>query len=224
MPISSILLTQFRRFTFLALASLPAVSLAAGGAPVANWDRLVKDGDLIFQRSQSAQAAALEEGTGSIWTHVGTAFKNGKAGWQVFEASRTVTMTPIDDFVRRGKNGAFVIKRLASGAPGTKELQKLRSSFAVFAGKPYDIFFEWNNQRIYCSELVWKGYVAALGVEIGKVQRFKDIRLDGPEVRRLIDERLTRIGKKVDLEEEIITPVAMFEAPNLVQVHSQGKP
>ena len=40
-----------------------------------------------------------------------------------------------------------------------------------FRGRPYDLTFEWSDERIYCSELVWKIYERALGIEIGPPQR-----------------------------------------------------
>jgi uncharacterized protein YycO len=47
-----------------------------------------------------------------------------------------------------------------------KEGEKLR-------GKKYDIYFGWDDQRIYCSELVWKIYKRGANIEIGKLQRLK---------------------------------------------------
>jgi uncharacterized protein YycO len=32
----------------------------------------------------------------------------------------------------------------------------------VFEGRPYDIWFGWDNKYIYCSELVWEIYDNAL--------------------------------------------------------------
>ncbi len=188
-----------------------------------DWDQILKEGDLIFQRSRSAQAGALEEATESIWTHVGTVFKND-SGWSVAEASRTVTWTPIENFARNGKNGAFVVKRLRGGAPNDAKIKKLRSAFQSYVGKPYDIYFEWSADRIYCSELVWKAFDSAANLKIGRVQKFKDLKLDGPEVQKLIDQRLTSIGRTLDKNEKIITPIAMFDAPTLEQVYSHGSP
>lgn len=39
-----------------------------------------------------------------------------------------------------------------------------------FKGKPYDIYFEWSDDKIYCSELVWKIYKHALDIEIGQLE------------------------------------------------------
>ena len=62
--------------------------------------------------------------------------------------------------------------------------------------------------------MTYKMFATVLGVELGKIQRFKDLKIDGPEVRKLIEAK-ERAGGKVDIEELIITPVAQFEGQNL---------
>ncbi|SCC05171.1 Permuted papain-like amidase enzyme, YaeF/YiiX, C92 family [Gilliamella bombicola] len=44
-------------------------------------------------------------------------------------------------------------------------------------GKPYDIWFGWDNNYIYCSELIWKIYDKALKLKIGQLQTIKDFNL-----------------------------------------------
>ena len=62
--------------------------------------------------------------------------------------------------------------------------------------------------------MTYKMFATVLGVELGKIQRFKDLKIDGPEVRKLIEAK-ERAGGKVDIEELIITPVAQFEGQTL---------
>ena len=63
--------------------------------------------------------------------------------------------------------------------------------------------------RIYCSELVWKAYQRGLGVELGRLQRLRDFRLDNPLVRRKLRERY---GAAVPLDEPVVAPGAMFDS------------
>ena len=35
-----------------------------------------------------------------------------------------------------------------------------------FKGKNYDLTFEWSDDKIYCSELIWKIYKRSTGIEI----------------------------------------------------------
>jgi hypothetical protein len=65
----------------------------------------------------------------------------------------------------------------------------LRQAARGFGGKPYDLTFEWSDDRIYCSELVWKIYERGLGIRIGRLQKLGDFDLSDPAVKAKIKER-----------------------------------
>ena len=129
----------------------------------------LRDGDIIFQTSQSSQSVAIQRATASPYSHMGIIFFRNHRPY-VLEASATVRYTPLDDWIARGKGGHYVVKRLkdasALNAEGTS---KLRSTAAQLLGRPYDLTFEWSDDRVYCSELVWKIYDRALHVDIGEL-------------------------------------------------------
>jgi hypothetical protein len=81
--------------------------------------------------------------------------------------------------------------------------------------KPYDLYFEWSDERIYCSELVWKMYRDALAIELGKRQKLREFDLADPLVRAKMRERF---GTNVPLDEPVISPAAMFDSGLLVTV------
>ncbi|UOF02203.1 YiiX/YebB-like N1pC/P60 family cysteine hydrolase [Bdellovibrio reynosensis] len=171
-----------------------------------------QDGDIIFHESQGVQSKAIQEATGSKWTHVGMLFyKEGQ--WQVAEAVQPVRFTSLSSFISRGKNKAYRIYRV----PGlTSENRKdLRLQLAPFVGADYDIYFEWTDDLIYCSELVYKVFKKATGIEVGHVQKFRDLNLGGPYVKALIKNRLENTGRELDLNEPIITPVAQIKDAKL---------
>ena len=84
-----------------------------------------------------------------------------------------------------------------------------------YKGKRYDALFQWDDRRIYCSELVYDIYKKAVGISLGKVQRVKDLNLKPKSVQKLIKARL---GKRLNLNEKIITPVSIFNDPRLETV------
>ncbi|MDR0233671.1 MAG: YiiX family permuted papain-like enzyme [Zoogloeaceae bacterium] len=173
----------------------------------------VNEGDLIFHTSRSAQSKAVQQATGSRYSHMGIIlFRQGKP--HVFEASATVRHTPLSKWIARGTNGRYVVKRLktAQQALTPDALKKLRKEAEKFADKPYDLTFEWSDERIYCSELVWKIYDRALDIQIGKLQKIREFNLDAPAVKQKIRERY---GNKIPLDETVISPQAMFESPLL---------
>jgi Permuted papain-like amidase enzyme, YaeF/YiiX, C92 family len=79
--------------------------------------------------------------------------------------------------------------------------EKARAVARKFQGKKYDLAFEWSDERMYCSELVWKIYKEALDVEIGSLQRLREFHLEDPVVKGKLRERY---GHEIPLEEPVI--------------------
>lgn len=176
----------------------------------------LQDGDIVFHTSRSAQSLAVQQATGSRYSHMGMVLIRQGQPW-VFEAEATVRYTPLARWVARGNGGHVVAKRLQDAAQRLTPaaVARLHTVARQYEGRPYDLTFEWSDQRLYCSELVWKVYRQALGIELGALQQIKDFKLDAPVVRAKLRERY---GDRVPLEEPVISPVAMFEAPQLVTV------
>ena len=177
----------------------------------------VRDGDVIFQTSRSSQSVAIQRAMHSRYSHMGIVFLR-KGEPFVFEASATVRYTPLDKWVARGQDGKSVVKRLSSDLTPT-QVERLRVAARAFAGRPYDLTFEWSDSRIYCSELVWKVYDRALGIHIGELQRLRDFDLSDAAVRAKMKERY---GDAVPFDEPVISPAAMFDSPALVLVPRAG--
>lgn len=197
---------------------LLAISLFVSAACSSGQLPAVQEGDIIFQTSRSAQSIAIQRATGSPYSHMGIIlFQDGKPF--VFEAVATVRYTPLAKWIARGRAGHFVLKR-HSQAPSlmtAETISRLHEAARSFEGKPYDLTFEWSDQRIYCSELVWKIYQRALGLEIGQRQRLRDFKLDDPAVRAKLRERY---GQQIPLDEPVISPAAMFHS-DLLQTIAQ---
>jgi hypothetical protein len=179
----------------------------------------VQEGDVIFHESQSSQSEALKEITGSRWTHTGIILKH-QGQWYVAEAARGVEMTPLMQFISRGKNRDFIIKRVRENLVllHQENLNKLKMALLPFAGVAYDFWFEWSDEKIYCSELVWKAYKNAFNLELATPERFKDFPLNGPWAQRLILDRYTRQGRSLNLDELVVSPVALLDSPQLQDV------
>ncbi|MGW8306044.1 MAG: YiiX family permuted papain-like enzyme [Achromobacter pulmonis] len=193
----------------LALATLCLAARAAGAEPQ------VQTGDLVFQQSRSAQSLAIQQATHSPYSHMGMIVLRQGAPY-VLEAAATVSYTPLASWAARGEDGKYVVKRLRDSARLTPEARdRLARTGAQYIGRPYDLVFGWSDDRIYCSELVWKTYQRALGVQIGALQPLKGFDLSAPAVRAKMQERY---GKDIPWEEPIISPAAMFDSPLLTTV------
>ena len=170
----------------------------------------IKNGDLIFQTSLSGQSKAIQVATHSRYSHCGLIFKNGN-DFFVFEAVQPVKRTPLATWIARGENGKFVVKRLknAEQVLTTVTLQKMKCIEEEFIGKNYDLTFEWSDDKIYCSELVWKVYQRATGLEVGKLQRLSDFDLTNEIVKKKMTERY---GTRIPLNETVISPSTIFDS------------
>jgi len=174
------------------------------------------DGDIIFQTSLSSQSVAIQKATRSQYSHMGIIFIQDGAPY-VYEASSTVRYTPLKKWVARGIGSHYVVKRLqnANRILTPDAIVRLRQVAAQFKGKPYDLNFEWSDDRIYCSELVWKIYDRGLGLRFGKLQKLHEFDLAVPVVKTLLDKRY---GPKIPMEETVISPGEMFSDAELTVV------
>ena len=180
----------------------------------------LKNGDIIFQNSQSSQCQAIQLATGSEYSHVGIVYiKEGKP--YVYEAVQPVKMTPLKQWVNRGKGKHYVVKRLKDETVLTDEvLQKMSSEGKKFLGKNYDALFGWSDERIYCSELVWKIYKRGAGIDVGEIRKMKEYNFDHPIVKA---EAEKRYGKSIPMEEDIVAPSDIFDAKNLKTIYEGSR-
>jgi hypothetical protein len=178
--------------------------------PSAEW----RSGDLIFLESRSSQAVAIRAATASRWTHVGLVAVDEEGRVTVIEAVEPVREVPVEAFLARG--GAWAGARLvelplAEGWPA-----RVLASARAELGRPYDPLFDWGDERLYCSELVWKAFERGLGLELSPLQQLGHLDLEAPEVKRLIAAR--QGGRALVLEQPIVTPAGLARSPLMVQV------
>lgn len=201
-------------FTALGLVALATVDLPAPSPPQVK-DPSWKDGDILFQGSISPQCKAIEQATGSPWTHCAIVFTDAN-GPYVIEAVQPVRRTELKAWLARGHNGVYVAKRLKEPLDATT-VERMKAEAAKYMGMDYDAYFQWDDQRIYCSELVWKIYKHGAGIEIGEIEHFGDMDLTGREARMILNDRF---GEAVPKDEPVVTPASIFRSPLLVTVRS----
>ena len=179
-------------------------------------EREVQDGDIIFQTSKSSQSKAIQLATKSKYSHMGIIYKSGESIY-VYEAIQPVKLTLLSEWINRGKNKHYVIKRLdnAEEVLTAEVLENMKSYGEQFKGKNYDSYFEWSDDKIYCSELVWKMYKESTGIEIGQLEQLADFDLSSKIVKQKMKERY---GQNIPMDEKVISPAAMFDSSKLITV------
>lgn len=177
----------------------------------------VEDGDLIFQESRSRQSEMVRALTRSRWTHVGVVFHDG-SGPMVFEAISPTSLTPLSKWIARGRDGDYVVKRLRDAStrlsPDTKA--KLSALGKTWLGRPYDPKFRWDDDALYCSELVHKLFERGAGVTLGRIERADAMNLDDERVKRALKKRFS--PGAFDPAEPVVTPDSIFNDEELVEV------
>jgi hypothetical protein len=176
-----------------------------------------RNGDIVFQTSRSAQSLAIQLATKSPYSHMGIVYLRDGAPF-VFEAVQPVKLTPLESWIDRGERGHFVVKRLrdADTVLTASTLQSMRVAGEALTGKDYDLFFEWSDERIYCSELVWKIFERGAGIRLGELETMADFDLSHPTIQAKVKERF---GERVPLDEVVVSPAAILSADNLVTVY-----
>lgn len=176
----------------------------------------IQNGDIIFQTSTSGQSKAIQIATGSKYSHMGIIYKLGN-DFFVYEAVQPVKLTPLNDWINRGENGHYVVKRInqSESLLNPETLTKMKKIGEKYSGKDYDLYFEWSDSRIYCSELVWKIYKEAVGLEIGKLEKLSDYNLTDKAVKQRLAERY---GDNIPDDELVISPASMFNSDQLITV------
>jgi hypothetical protein len=167
----------------------------------------VQNGDIIFIQNPSGQGKAIQLATKSKYTHVGIVFiENGKP--MVYHAVEPVSVNTLEEFIDMSSNGKCEIKHLKNKENLTPTilasmLQEAKSKL----GTHYDLGFAWSDKELYCSEFVWKLYNHALKLEVGTLRPLKEFDLSHPVVKSMMEQRY---GKKIPLEEKMISPGDMF--------------
>ncbi len=177
-----------------------------------------RDGDIIFHTSKSRQSKAIQLATHSTISHMGliVTIDNEKC---VLEAVQPVKLTKLNDWIERGVDKKYIVKRLkkADSLLTPALINDLMDYGQSFIGKDYDKCFEWTDDKIYCSELVFKIYKKTLNIEIGQLQRLKDFDLSDKSVKQIMKERY---GNKIPANEIVISPVSMLNSDLLITVYS----
>ncbi len=189
-------MTTMKRFVLftaaLLLALLGIYSFKALSSPKANS---LKEGDIVFQTSKSQQAPFIIAATDSKWSHCGIIIEKAD-GLYVLEAISTVSLTPYQQWVERGRGKRVGVKRY------TEEPVKIK--YSRYLGKPYDLAFKFGNSKWYCSELVYDIYKRQLGVELCKPRPVSDYNLHG------LEKQLSKRG--ISKDQLVVAPSDLYDS------------
>jgi len=143
---------------------------------------------------------------------------NKKGNWYVRESIGTVHDTQLKMWLLRGRKTDFSVHRLKD------EYKKLIPDFISetekYLGLEYDIHYNFDNKRIYCSELMYNAWndlnQKNENIDLGKLGVVKKLgEMNWEPYEKLIRE--IEYGR-LPLKREMITPRHLSEAEQLEQV------
>ncbi len=136
-------------------------------------------GDVVLQASTSERSALIRKASRSPYSHVGLV-ERAKDGVFVLEAVQPVSRTPLATWVKRGEGGWVTVLRPKS--LDAKARNRVVAAAKKELGKPYDARYRWDDERLYCSELVVKAFARGAGLSVGQQEVVKTLELSDEEL------------------------------------------
>lgn len=161
-------------FRLMCLAAL--IGVAEGTQPP---EVAVQSGDVVLQASTSERSALIRKASRSEYSHVGL-IEVAKDGVFVIEAVQPVSRTRLSAWIKRGEGGWVTVLRPRSLDAAARN--RVVASAKKELGKPYDARYRWDDERIYCSELVVKAFARGAGLSVGKQELLKTLELTDDEL------------------------------------------
>jgi len=201
--------------TVLAVFVLFAVAVFIGlhgAAYRAYWAYVPQEGDVVFQSlPRSRLVNAIEGVSDSPYSHCGIVARHNGA-WVVYEAYHNVEITPLKDFLFRGREFGFAVYRLRPEYQSC--IPEMIAAAKTYLGRSYDSRYRMDDEAIYCTELVYKAFQSASGGEqLGRLVRLGDLNW-----QPFSDTISFYEGGPVPLDRKMSTPRDMAQADQLEPV------
>ncbi|MEO7412941.1 MAG: YiiX/YebB-like N1pC/P60 family cysteine hydrolase, partial [Opitutaceae bacterium] len=130
---------------------------------------VLQEGDILFQSlPHNSLVDTIEGSTHSPFSHCGILHRKAN-GWVVIEAIGPVKETPLTRWTAQGRSRRYSVYRLRENY--RSRIPAMISAAQSYEGRPYDMRYELDDEKIYCSELIYKAFQQASGEQLGKLQR-----------------------------------------------------
>lgn len=171
-----------------------------------------KNGDILLQHMASRLSSVISDVTHSRYSHCGMVVLKPDGAY-VIEAVGPVKYTPADIWIDRGINDSYAQFRPVSLSGD--QIKKAIAEAEKLLGLPYDIQYEMDDEKIYCSELVYKAFLRGCNIRIGSEQTLGSLDWKPHEtfIRHIA-------GGDLPLDRVMVTPESLTHSRHLTLVYS----
>ena len=186
---------------------------ALAAEPVVQLARSLQVGDIVFTRIGAYPFRKVAEATGTWTNHVGIVLdvsgKEPVIGESRFPFSGSTTLSR---FVARSAGGRVAVMRLPTPLTEAQQIAVVAAAAQrehVF----YDTGFDAHSRRQFCSRYVREVLQEGAGVEVGRVETFRQLLADAPQA----DVGFWRVWYfgSIPWQRETVTPASVLHTPGL---------
>lgn len=170
----------------------------------------IHEGDLIFQRRGELRYRMMDFLQSSYYNHCGIIVKDdGK--YKVLSAELTVRTMDLKEWLAKGENRHFLILRPQKEV--LSNISKVVKKAKFYFGRVYDYSYDWDDKKIYNTELIQKSFWAGAGIYLG-APKYVDMFYIAPEDTTLFEE----IKDKLPLNKEVVTVESIINSNHLKNI------
>ena len=182
------------------------------------FETQVAEGDLIFLDIPHLLFRKVAESSKSWTSHVGIILKNKSGEWVASESKIPIAReTPLSNYLVRAANSRFEIRRLRTKL-NENQVEALRKTARSQIGKIYELGFNFDSSKTYCSKHVYQAY-QSIGVNIGNLQTFQQLLNENPATSSVVFWKFWFFGF-VPWTRRTITPASLLNDPQFETVLS----
>lgn len=174
----------------------------------------LKIGDVVFIHIPFPPFCNISKNTGCWANHVGVVYDIKNNGDVIIAESKipTVAKTRLPLFLLKAKNKEMRVYRCHE--LNSEEIVKIQVAIDKYIGIKYDLGFDYDSNKMYCSKFVKTVIGESLGVDIGEKETLKEIFSNNSTVS-LMFWKLWFVGK-IPWSRSTVTPKSVFEDVQLI--------
>lgn len=140
----------------------------------------LRHGDLVFIDVPTFLFRQVAAATGSWTSHVGVALQDREGQMWIYESAIPTSrrVSPVS-FISRSAKGRYAVVRPVEPLTEAQNAALLAAAEKRL-GRWYDLGFDYDGRRQYCSKFAYECYLEATGREIGRLESFRALLAANP--------------------------------------------